>query len=99
MCPACWDELEARYKALAESLPRLGDGGPATLGATVFRCYRGDLWEARVESVQPGTIDVIYTTDAKHRAKGCRGRFHPAAEWFSTADAARKGDRRTGGVE
>jgi len=78
-----------RCKVIEESLPQLADGVPALLGMKVFRVYLGDLWEARVEALHPHALDLVYTNDADHRAKGSRVRGSWARRWCATAAAAK----------
>lgn len=69
-----------------EALPRLACGSICYPGRLIGRDYLGSPWGgARIVYVGESTIDIQYTNQGSHAAKGCVARWWDPAEWKDLA--------------
>ena len=69
-------------KAL-EALPRLACGSICYPGRLIGREYLGNPWEARIVFVGDSTMDIQYTNQGTHAAKGAVSRLWNPAKWMA----------------
>ena len=64
-----------------EALPRLACGAVAYPGRMIARDYLGNTWEARIRYVGDSTIDIQYTNQGTHAARGHVSRLNDPKAW------------------